>query len=208
MNLPRSVLAAMGLLALTSCRGRPRSWDLPVDGERPTPGGASVLEFDLSSGAPETSPKGLLRVPSRNTFDALVAALHQASTRKELKGVFVTFGVAPLGWARAHELGEALAVLQKKVPVLCHADAWDNATYAAAARGCGTTTADPSLTLATTINSDRPTTSASSYGIRSHAPARPTHPPTATTKAQSTKLFFAMRHPFLRQQTPTPATSS
>jgi protease-4 len=132
--MKRLLLAS--LVMLVACRGRPRSWDVPVDGERVSPGGPAVLEFDLSSGAPETSPKGLLKVPSRHTFDALVASLHQAASRKELKGVFVSFGIASIGWARAHEIGEALAVLGKKAPVLCHADAWDNGAYAAAARGC------------------------------------------------------------------------
>ncbi|MBI2389620.1 MAG: S49 family peptidase [Deltaproteobacteria bacterium] len=95
-------------------------------------------------GAPEASKGGVLQIPSRHTFDALVAALHQASKRKDLKGVFVAFGAAPLGWARAHELGDALAALKSaKVPVLCHADAWENATYAAAARGCDTIAMSP-----------------------------------------------------------------
>jgi protease IV len=138
----RWVLAA--LVLTIGCRGRPRSWDVPVEAERPRAGGPAVLEFDLASGAPETAKGGVLQIPSRHTFDALVAALHQADKRKDLKGVFVAFGAAPLGWARAHELGDALlAIRNKKIPVLCHADAWDNGAYAAAARGCDTIAMSP-----------------------------------------------------------------
>lgn len=141
-------VALIALIAATAseagCRGRPRSWDIPLEAERPRSGGAAVLEFDLGAGAPETAKGGMLQIPSRHTFDALVAALHQAETRKELKGVFVSFGAAPLGWARAHELGDALvAIRNRKIPVLCHADAWDNGAYAAAARGCDTIAMSP-----------------------------------------------------------------
>lgn len=137
-------LALSTLSTIAGCRGRPRSWDVPVEAERPRTSGAAVLEFDLGAGAPETAKSGVFAIPSRHTFDALVASLHQAGKRKDLKGVFVTFGAAPLGWARAHELGDALvAIRDKKVPVLCHADAWDNGTYAAAARGCDTIAMSP-----------------------------------------------------------------
>lgn len=140
-------LAFASMVALTlamGCRGRPRSWDVPVEAERPRLGGPAVLEFDLGAGAPETAKGGVLQIPSRHTFDALVASLHQAEKRKDLKGVFVSFGAASLGWARAHELGDALIEIRnKKIPVLCHADAWDNGAYAAAARGCDTIAMSP-----------------------------------------------------------------
>ncbi len=136
---------ALSLILASGCRGRPRSWDVPVEADRPRATGPAVLELDLASGAPESEPGGLLRIPSRHTFDALVAALHQAQTRKDLKGVFVAFATAPIGWARGRELGDALAAIKKRgVPVVCHADAWDNATYAAAARGCDTIAVSPS----------------------------------------------------------------
>jgi protease IV len=137
-------IAALSLVLASACRGRPRSWDVPVDTERPREGGAAVLEIDMSSGAPEKTSGGLLSLPSRHTFDVLVAALKQAEGRKEVKGVFVAFGASSLGWARAHELGDGLARLKSKgVSVLCHADAWDNTTYAAAARGCDTIAMSP-----------------------------------------------------------------
>jgi len=140
----RLAIATLSIAVALGCRGRPRSWDVPIEAERPRAGGAAVLEFDLGSGAPETAKGGVLMIPSRHTFDALVAALHQASKRKELKGVFVAFGAAPLGWARAHEVGDALAAIrEQKIPVLCHADAWDNGAYAAASRGCDTIAMSP-----------------------------------------------------------------
>lgn len=148
MRRPRAAsLLVAGLATLASlagCRGRPRSWDVPIEAERPQKSGATVLEFDLGAGAPETAKGGMLAIPSHHTFDALVASLHQAGKRKDLKGVFVSFGAAPLGWARAHELADSLVALRdKKVAVLCHADAWDNGTYAAAARGCDTIAMSP-----------------------------------------------------------------
>ena len=129
-------LVALVALVVAACNGRPRAWEIPVEGERVDERGEAIAEIELGAGAPEVQKGGVLQIPSRHTFDALVATLHQAKTRKGLKGVFVTFGVAPLGWARAHEVGAALEELRRKVPVVCHADAWDNGAYAAAARGC------------------------------------------------------------------------
>ncbi len=146
--MKRALFAAcvISMLAATTagCRGRPRSWDVPAEADRVRESGTAILEFDLSAGAPESTKGGLLKIPSRHTFDALVASLHQASKRKELKGIFVSFGTSAIGWARAHEIGDALgAIRDKKVPVLCHADAWENATYAAALRGCDTIAVSP-----------------------------------------------------------------
>ena len=138
------VAGALVAASASGCRGRPRSWDVPIDTDRARDSGAAVLEIDLTSGAPEKTAGGLLSLPSRHTFDVLVAALGQAEGRKEVKGVFVAFGTSGLGWARAHELGEGLARLKKKgISVLCHADAWDDTTYAAAARGCDTIAMSP-----------------------------------------------------------------
>ena len=137
-------LLAATVIAALGCRGRPRSWEVPIEGDRPREGGAAVLEIDLTAGAPERRRGGFFSLPSHDSFDALVAALRQAEARKEVKGVFLAFGTASLGWARAHELGDALARLRaNKVPVTCHADAWDNASYAAAARGCATIAMSP-----------------------------------------------------------------
>ena len=127
---------ALGFALLAACNGRPRAWEAPLPGEHVHTHGPAVLEIDLGAGAPEAQKGGFLQIPSRHTFDALVATLHQAALRKDLKGLYVSFGAAGLGWARAHEVGEALAKIQKQVPVVCHADAWDNGAYAAAVRGC------------------------------------------------------------------------
>jgi protease-4 len=137
-------LAALASVAMIGCRGRPRSWDLPLD-TSPSSDGAFLLEFDLGSGVPERSSGGLFSLPSRDTFDVLVAALHQAQKRKEIKGVFLSFGVAPIGWARAHELGDSLVALKKQfgIKMSCHADAWDNTSYAAAVRACDVISMSP-----------------------------------------------------------------
>jgi len=137
-------IAAAASVASIGCRGRPRSWDVPVETEQPREGAAVVLEFDLGAGAPETAKGGLLNIPSKYTWDNLVAALHLAERRQQVKGVMVAFGTASIGWARAHELGDALSVFRKKgISVTCHADAWDNTTYAAAVRGCDVISMSP-----------------------------------------------------------------
>ncbi len=141
-----ALFATTATLALASagCRGRPRTWDAPIEGERLREGGAALVEIDLTAGAPEQTKSGLLSLPSHNSFDALVGALRRVEARDEVKGVFVAFGTAGLGWARAHELGDALARLHaRKIPISCHADAWDNTSYAAAVRGCDTITMSP-----------------------------------------------------------------
>ncbi len=130
-------LAGLASLTTMGCRGRPRAWEVPVGSDKPRERGAVILELDLAAGAPERSKSGFLTLPSHHTFDVLVAALHQALDRKDVLGVFVSFGGAGLGWARAHELGDGLRALRDKgIPVVCHADAWENTAYAAAARGC------------------------------------------------------------------------
>jgi protease-4 len=135
--LSRLTLLVGAALLASGCRGRPRSWDVPMETEQPREGAAVNLEFDLGAGAPETAKGGLLNIPSKYTFDNLVAALHLAERRQQVKGILVAFGTGSIGWARAHELGDALALFRKRgVPVTCHADAWDNSSYAAAARGC------------------------------------------------------------------------
>jgi protease-4 len=137
------LLTTVALVAL-GCRGRPRTWDVPIEGERPREGGAALLEIDMTAGAPEQTKGALLSLPSHNSFDTLVGALRRVEARDEVKGIFVAFGTAGLGWARAHELGDALVRLRaKKIPISCHADAWDNTAYAAAVRGCDTITMSP-----------------------------------------------------------------
>jgi protease-4 len=132
-----AAVVALGLLA-AGCRGRPRSWDTPtsagVDGKAAA---GKTIELDLTLGAPEVGRASLLGLSPGYSFDALVGALARAEQSKNLAGVFVSFGMSGIGWARGRELGTALARLRDKgVLIVCHADAWDNASYAAAARGC------------------------------------------------------------------------
>ena len=145
MKRSGAVVALLAAAAISvGCRGRPRSWDAPVEGAEGDVRAPIVAELDLTSGAPEKSAGGLLSMPSKYTFDALVASLHKMAGRKEIKGVLVSFGSASLGWARAREVGTALSKLRERgVSVLCHADAWDNTTYAAAVRGCDTIAMSP-----------------------------------------------------------------
>src|SRR5262249_19671316 len=52
------------------------------------------------------------------------------------KGVFIRLGGASFGLARAQEIGALLAEVKKKVPVVCHADDFNNSSYLVASAGC------------------------------------------------------------------------
>jgi protease-4 len=94
--------------------------------------------LDLSGGIPEQASGSLLAIAKRQgTFDELVQRISEIGRDHDAKGVFVRFGDAAFGLARAAEVGEALeAVKQNGKPVFCHGDAFTNATLYAAARGC------------------------------------------------------------------------
>jgi protease-4 len=117
----------------------------PADPSAPT-----VVEFDLARGAPEARPGGLLRSADGATFFDLLEALGRLEKEPGAKGVFVRFGGARLGWARAAELADVLEGLRRAGrTVACHADEWNNATYWAAARGCETVWVSPAGGLET-----------------------------------------------------------
>ncbi len=52
------------------------------------------------------------------------------------KGIFVRLGTASIGLARAEEIGTLLGAVRRQRPVVCHADAYDNATIMLASLGC------------------------------------------------------------------------
>ncbi len=136
-------LAVAALLASgASCRGglepaNDSALDDEEKGAARDPSAPKIAEFDLSRGAPEVRRGGLLRSGEGATFFDLLAALRRVEKESEVKGVFVRFGGARLGWARGAELAEVLGGLRRAGrTVTCHADSWSNVTYAAAARGC------------------------------------------------------------------------
>ncbi len=131
---PLVLLAALGAGA---CDGRPKG----ITASNPTAplskSGSEIAIVDLSDGAPEVEASGFLGVPvHRASFDRLVQTLNDLTKSESVKGVFVRFGGAQLGLARAQEIGDLLAQVRSTVPVSCHADAFMNTTLYAAARGC------------------------------------------------------------------------
>jgi protease-4 len=101
--------------------------------------------LDLTGGAPEIEPQGLFGVPlHKESFDRFVRAAGTLATDADVKGVFVRFGGASTGIARAQEIGAALAAVRKAgKPVTCHADGFTNATLFAAAEGCSSIWVSP-----------------------------------------------------------------
>jgi len=62
--------------------------------------------------------------------------MRSLSRDEHVKGVFVRFGSTTLALARAEEFGRQMAPLRKRVPVVCHADGYGNASLLAAASAC------------------------------------------------------------------------
>jgi len=121
-------------LALVGCHGRARTGAAARAQPRTGP---ALATFDFSAGLPEAPPENMLGLASRkHTFDEALRAIERARKDGDVKGIFVRFGGAPIGLARAQEIGDALAKARADKPVHCHAEGFTNATYFAAARGC------------------------------------------------------------------------
>jgi protease-4 len=131
------MLAAIVLLA--ACEGRPAKETGTQDDELlPTRDEPHVGEINLRGGISEAPSGSLLSGGGARTFADLVLELRAMRDETELKAVFVRLGVARLGLAQAEEIGRMLEVLRKenKLPVVCHADGYTNASMLLAARGC------------------------------------------------------------------------
>lgn len=135
------------LLALVACDGRAKVVAAVSAGElAPQPRyGPSLVVVDLSGGVPEEEATGLLPLASRRgSFDEFVEAIAGLAKDKMYKGVFVRFGSAQLGFARAEEIGEELERLKTSgKPVYCHADGYTNSSMYAALRGCSRVSVSP-----------------------------------------------------------------
>ena len=71
--------------------------------------------IDLSEGVPEVEAPGFLGVPvHRASFDRLVRALGDIEQDKDVKGIFVRFGGAQMGIARAQEIGDLLELIRTR----------------------------------------------------------------------------------------------
>ncbi|MEO8878192.1 MAG: S49 family peptidase [Polyangiaceae bacterium] len=139
-NGARTIGLVAMLSAFVACHGRARPGP---GGGASTPAephsGPAVALVDLREGLPEKSEASLWGFgPKAHDFSEMLVALHKIENEKDTKGVLVRFGITTFGIARAEELGEALARVRAKKPVICHADGLTNTTMFAAARGCTT----------------------------------------------------------------------
>jgi protease IV len=141
------------LLALSACEGRPRATPGPGEDESSIASANErrVIEFDLSSGVPEsTGAGGLFQMPATRTYAGLVRALERGLEEETTAGVFVRMGGQTFDLAQAEEIGGLLArYSKKKLPVVCHAHGFTNATAAMAVRGCSRRWLSPAGSLDT-----------------------------------------------------------
>ncbi|APR99788.1 S49 family peptidase [Pajaroellobacter abortibovis] len=138
------------------CRGRPLSFSAhPYSSVAVEEAGRStkgiIAQVDLTAGIPEQgggSPWALS--PSRISFDAFVKRMEEVFARSDVRGVYVNFGDAQFGFARALEVGTLLGQIRKNhVPVVCYAEELTNATMMAAAEGCTQIYVSPAGTVGT-----------------------------------------------------------
>jgi protease-4 len=129
------LLFALGLLAI-AC-GRPRHGKSNDDQPQPGKSDARIVSIDLTSGAPESSGDRLFRLPATRTYTGLVRALDKALDKPETAGLFVSLGNESLDFSRAAELARVAARFRdKKLPVVCHAHDYSNASSWFALRAC------------------------------------------------------------------------
>jgi protease-4 len=128
-------VVVLALASLVACDGRPR---VGAKEKAQPRSGPSLAVFDLSAGAPEEESTSVLGLSARKgSFDELVVALASLEKSKGVKGVFVRFGGAQIGFARAEEIAEGLQKIKATgKPVFCHADGYTNSSMYTALRGC------------------------------------------------------------------------
>ncbi len=125
------------LVALSGCDGRPRGGGGKDDKLAQSRAEPHVAEVDLRRGAPEQARGSWLGNSRGSSHAELVLTLRSLSGESALRGVFVRLGMARIGLARAEEIGRLLATARAKgKPVVCHADAYSNATMLLVAQAC------------------------------------------------------------------------
>lgn len=132
--LTTCVVSSVVLLA-SGCDGRSRS----SDGEdKPgLSGRGHVAVVNLSQGAAENPiSAGLFPAPTGQTFYNLLDSLDEIQKDDKSQSVFVRLRGNQFGFARSKEIGDRLARLKKKKPVVCHTHEIENATFWMLNRGC------------------------------------------------------------------------
>jgi len=140
MRLVRSSAALVVGLAAAALSG----CDLSTDEPPPEAKGPSVVLLAVDGPMPSfPSGPGLL-TPFAESQHKLEALLERAASDIMVQEVVVRFGAPQVGWARAAEIGAAIARLAASgKPVTCHLEAADNMTYWIAARSCPRITVAP-----------------------------------------------------------------
>ncbi len=149
----RRSLTTLGLLAAaiagacvtSACEGRSPSSTAstePGASSAASPKGAGaagsgvLAEFDFTRGVPEEVSTPLFGTAARRSHLDLARAL-RALDASPSKGIFVRLGSATIGLAGSQEIGAHLGAFRKRgVPVVCHADGYQNSTMLLAAAGC------------------------------------------------------------------------
>jgi protease IV len=140
-----ALLVAVAALVpgLGACEGRPKAGA----GEKPLQprSGPSLIVLDLSAGVPEEEATSIFsRAPHKGSFDELVETFAELPRDKNERGIFVRFGSAQIGFARALEIADGLEKIKGTgKPVYCHADGFSNSTMYTALRGCSKISLSP-----------------------------------------------------------------
>jgi len=127
------------LCTVLGCQGRPR---LAATRTKSAPtknyGSGTLAEIDLSNGVPEsTDAGGWLPLPATRTFVGLSRALERIVNENKTTGVFISLGQVKLHLSQVEELVPLLgAIRAKKLPIICHAHALDNALLWLVTEGC------------------------------------------------------------------------
>ena len=137
--------AGAGAALVSACEGRQPASTAAVDPAAssasasagpPASSSGVVAELDFSRGVPEEVSSPLFgSAPRRSHLD--LARVLTSLEGSPSRGVFVRLGSSTIGLAGAQEIGARLGVLRKRgVPVVCHADGYDNTSLLLAASGC------------------------------------------------------------------------
>jgi protease-4 len=133
--------AIAGACAVAACDGRqPSSTSSEPSDSAASPARASssglIAELDFTRGVPEEVSTPLFgATPRRSHLD--LARVLRALDASPPKGLFVRLGSATIGLAGSQEIGARLGALRKHgIPIVCHADGYENSTLLLAASGC------------------------------------------------------------------------
>jgi protease IV len=143
LTTPGLLAAAIaGACAASACEGRqPSTTTEPSDSPASTARASSsssgvVAELDFTRGVPEEVSTPIFgSTPRRSHLD--LARVLRSLDASPPKGLFVRLGSATVGLAGSQEIGARLGVLRKRgLPIICHADGYENSTLLLAASGC------------------------------------------------------------------------